>query len=342
MAETATIQKAAVRTTTVQNKKRLRDISLLLIFPILALMMPLITNGYMKFVLITAVINAVLVVGLNFIFGLTGQLHMGLAAFWGIGAYVFALGITRLGWNFWVGLLAATTAVSLVGFLLGFPTLRLKRFYLAITTIGFGEIVRLILLNWAKVTGGVFGVSAIPRPALGSLVLNDNTLYYYFTLVILAVLTLAARVIEDSKFGRAFRAIHDDELAAEAVGLNSTYLKILAFVLCGFYAGIGGGLYASLMNYISPEVFALDRSQLFVMMLVIGGMGSLPGAIMGTVLLTFLPEVLRFLQMWYLAIFGAIVIVLIVYRPTGLFGLIELLVEKIETLAIRRRRGAAA
>ncbi|MGE5509355.1 MAG: branched-chain amino acid ABC transporter permease [Chitinophagales bacterium] len=320
------------------QKKRINDFSLLAVFAVLVALYPLISNNYMKFVLMTAIINCVLVVGLHFIFGLTGQLHMGMAAFWGIGSYIFALSITKLGMPFWIAMGVAAVGVGLVGFLLGFPTLRLKGFYLAITTIGFGEIVRLILLNWSPVTGGVFGIAGLPRPAIGPLTFLQNQPYYYLCLGILAVLTLCARMIEGSKFGRALRAIHDDELAAEAIGINSTSLKILAFVLCGLFAGIGGGLYASLMQYISPEVYALERSQMLVMMLVIGGMGSLPGALMGTVLLTFLPEALRFLKLWYLAVYGAIVIVIIVYRPTGLYGLWELLVEAVARLFRRKEK----
>lgn len=320
------------------QKKRLNDFSLLAVFAVLVALYPLISNNYMKFVLMTAIINCILVVGLHFIFGLMGQLHMGMAAFWGIGSYLFGLAITKLGWGFWTAMGAAALGVGAVGFLIGFPTLRLKGFYLAITTIGFGEIVRLVLLNWSPVTGGVFGIAGLPRPEIGPLTFLQNQPFYYLCLAILAVGTLAARMIEGSKFGRAFRAIHDDELAAEAIGLNSTSLKILAFVLCGLYAGIGGGLYASLMQYISPEVYALERSQMLVMMLVIGGMGSLPGALMGTVLLTFLPEALRFLKLWYLAVYGAIVIVIIVYRPTGLYGFWELLVNAVTGLFRRKEK----
>ncbi|MGE5623459.1 MAG: branched-chain amino acid ABC transporter permease, partial [Methanocella sp.] len=199
------------------NRTRVRDFSLLGLLAILIALYPLIGNAYLKFVLMTAIINCILVVGLHFIFGLTGQLHMGMAAFWGIGSYVFALGITKLHWPFWPAVLAAAVGVGLVGFLLGFPTLRLKGFYLAITTIGFGEIVRLILLNWSPVTGGVFGIAGLPRPAIGSLSFLQNQPFYYLVLGLLAVLTLGARMIEDSKFGRALRAIHDDELAAEAI-----------------------------------------------------------------------------------------------------------------------------
>jgi len=310
----------------------LKDKTIIGIILVLAVLYPAISNSYMKFVLMTGIVNAILVVGLHFIFGLTGQLHMAMAAFWGVGSYAFALSITKLGWGFWPAVLAAAVTVGLLGVVLGFPTLRLKGFYLAITTIGFGEIVRLILLNWTPVTGGVFGVAGLPRPSIGPLQFGKNQPFYYLTLAILALLTLAARMIEHSKYGAALRAVHDDELAAEAVGLNPTQLKVLAFVLCGIYAGVGGALYASLMQYISPEVYAAERSQMLAMMLVIGGMGSLPGSIMGAVLLTFLPEVLRFLQQWYLAVYGAIVIVIIVYRPTGLWGIWVLATEWIGAL----------
>ncbi len=307
----------------------LQDKTLMGIIVLLAALYPLIANPYMRFVLTTGIINSILVIGLHFIFGLTGQLHMAMAAFWGVGSYAFALSITKLSWPFWLAVVAAIVAVGLLGFLLGFPTLRLKGFYLAITTIGFGEIVRLILLNWTPVTGGVFGVAGLPRPAIGPIRFGTSTSFYYLMIVVLGLLTLVARMIENSKYGSAFRAIHDDELAAAAVGLNPTRLKILAFVLCGMYAGVGGAMYASLMQYISPEVYALERSQMLAMMLVIGGMGSLPGSIMGAVLLTFLPEVLRFLQLSYLAVYGAIVIVIIVYRPTGLWGIWESVVSRL-------------
>lgn len=313
-----------------------KDKTLIGIIVVLAALYPVITNSYMKFVLITGVVNAILVVGMHFIFGLTGQLHLAMSAFWGVGSYAFALSITKMGWPFWPAVGFAAVLVGLLGLLLGFPTLRLKGFYLAITTIGFGEIVRLILLNWSPVTGGVFGIAGIPRPTIGPLRFGSNTSFYYLILVMLGLLTLAARMIEHSKYGAALRAVHDDELAAEAVGLNTTMLKVLAFVLCGIYAGIGGAMYASLMQDISPEVYTLERSQMLAMMLVIGGMGSLPGAIMGSVLLTFLPEVLRFLQQWYLAVYGAIVIVIIVYRPTGLWGAWEMLVQRLSAAFGRR------
>jgi len=316
----------------------LQDKTLIGIIVLLAALYPLITNSYMKFVLTTGIINSILVIGLHFIFGLTGQLHIAMAAFWGVGSYAFALSITKLHWPFWLAVVAAIVVVGLLGFLLGFPTLRLKGFYLAITTIGFGEIVRLILLNWTPVTGGVFGVAGLPRPSIGPLRFDSNMSFYYLMIVLLALLTLIARMIENSKYGSAFRAIHDDEIAAEAVGLNPTKLKILAFVLCGMYAGVGGAMYASLMQYISPEVYALERSQMLAMMLVIGGMGSLPGSIMGSVLLTFLPEVLRFLQQWYLAVYSAIVIVIIVYRPTGLWGIWESAIRRLARLLGRKEK----
>lgn len=305
------------------RSSKLRNVSLVVIFALLACAEPLIASRFYKFVLALAVINVIMVMGLHIIFGLTGQIFMGMAGFWGIGSYILALTTTRLGLGFWPGLVLSSLGVGLMGLVLGIPTLRLKGYYLSITTIGFGEITRFILMNWSPVTGGVFGVFNIPRPNFGSFVLTNDAHFYYFSLVLAAILAVIASILEDSKYGTAFKGVRDDELAADAIGIDSTGIKVMAFITCGLFVGIGAGLYSSLLTYISPEVFTLEESFRFVTMVLIGGIGSLPGAIVGAVLLTFLPEMLRFLQSWYLAIYGLIVLGIVIYQPAGIMGALQ-------------------
>ncbi|MGI6558821.1 MAG: ABC transporter permease subunit [Limnochordia bacterium] len=155
----------------------------------------------------------------------------------------------------------------------------------------------------------------IPRPHFGGFVLTNDAHFYYFSLALAAILAVVAAILEDSKYGTAFKGVRDDELAADAIGIDSTGIKVMAFVTCGLFVGIGAGLYSSLLTYISPEVFTLEESFRFVTMVLVGGIGFLPGAIVGAVVLTFLPEMLRFLQAWYLAIYGLIVLGIVIYQP---------------------------
>jgi len=310
------------------GNSRLRNICLVIIFVLLACAEPLITSRFYKFVLALAVINVVMVTGLHVIFGLTGQIFMGMAGFWGIGSYILALATTKMGLGFWPALILSSVGVGFMGVVLGIPTLRLKGYYLSITTIGFGEITRFILMNWSAVTGGVFGVFNIPRPHFGGFVLTNDAHFYYFSLALAAILAVVAAILEDSKYGTAFKGVRDDELAADAIGIDSTGIKVMAFVTCGLFVGIGAGLYSSLLTYISPEVFTLEESFRFVTMVLVGGIGFLPGAIVGAVVLTFLPEMLRFLQAWYLAIYGLIVLGIVIYQPGGIAGALQGFLER--------------
>ncbi|MGI6038147.1 MAG: branched-chain amino acid ABC transporter permease [Limnochordia bacterium] len=291
---------------------------------LLLLILPLLFGGsYHLFVLCMALINVMAVLGLNFIFGLAGQLHMGMAGFMAIAAYSMALSTTKINFTFWMGLLLAILLSGCAGLLLGIPTLRLKRYYLAITTIGFSEVVRYVLQNWMSFTGGVWGVAGIPRPSIFGFVFNNNLQFYYLLLAVAALLTVVALLVESSKFGRAFKAVHDDELATETMGINSTRVKILAFLLCAAYAGVAGSFFASFHAYISPEIFKQTYSFTFVCMLVIGGLGSIPGSVLGAILLTIGMEALRFLGEWYLVVYAALLIVTIVYSPQGLIGVLQ-------------------
>ncbi|MGI6038339.1 MAG: branched-chain amino acid ABC transporter permease [Limnochordia bacterium] len=304
-------------------RKQFANRILLLTFLLLLVLPFFINSSYHLFVLCTALINIMAVLGLNFIFGLAGQLHMGMAGFMGLAAYGLALSTTKLQIPFWPGLLVSILVCSCAGLLLGIPTLRLKTFYLAIMTIGFSEVVRYVLQNWMSFTGGVWGVAGIPRPVIFGFEFNSNQQFYYLLLGTAILLTIVAMLIESSKFGRAFKAVHDDELATEAMGINSTHVKILAFLLCAIYGAVAGSFFASFHAYISPEIFKQTLSFTFVCMLVIGGLGSITGSVVGAVLLTIGMEALRFLGEWYLVVYAALLIIIIVYSPRGLMGLLE-------------------
>lgn len=301
---------------------------LVVLFCLLAISPLFVRSSYPLFVLCLSIINGIAVIGLNFIFGLAGQLHLGLSSFLGIGAYALALSTTRAGLNFWAAMVLSVLVVSIFSLLLGIPTLRLKRYYLAIMTIGFGEITRSVLMNWSSFTGGVFGVQNIPRPALFGLRFTSNQAYYYLILCVAILLSVLAIRIERSKYGRAFKAVRDDELAAEVVGMDSTELKVLAFLCCGVYSAIAGSLYAGFQQYVSPELYTLAYSFSFVSMLVVGGLGSVPGAMLGAIVLTVLMELLRFLKQWYLVVYAATIILVIIYEPGGIIGLLNRLLDR--------------
>lgn len=275
-------------------------------------------------------ISLIVVLGLNFITGYCGQINFGQAAFWGIGAYVTALA-TMNGLNFWLALPLAAVATGLCSLVLGVPTLKLRAYYLAMATIAFGEIVQLVLVHWEPVTGGTSGLRGVPGVSIFGHALKGNVQHYYFLLAWCALaLTLAMR-LRASKLGRAMVALRDSEIAAEVAGVDTVKVKMLAFALSSIYAGVAGGLYASTVNYVSPDLFSNAQAVLFFTMLVVGGTGSAVGAVIGTVVLTALPEALRFLKEWYLVLYGVGVILMIVFVPDG-----------IASLGQRWRRPAAA
>jgi branched-chain amino acid transport system permease protein len=206
-------------------------------------------------------------------------------------------------------------AASLV---LGLPTLRLRTYYLAMTTIGFGEIVRLIIVHWEPVTGGTSGLRAIPGITVLGFGPQGQIQHYYLLLATLALATLVAARIRQSALGRAMIATKDSEIAAEQSGVDTTRTKLLAFMIGAVYAGLAGCLYASSIRFISPDSFSGVQAVLLMTMLIVGGMGSIAGCIVGAVGLTILPELLRFLGQWYLVLYGLGVIVVIVLLPGGL------------------------
>ncbi|HHV78479.1 MAG TPA: branched-chain amino acid ABC transporter permease [Firmicutes bacterium] len=269
-------------------------------------------SAYQQQILILTGINVISALGLSLISGFTGQLSLGHAGFFGVGAYISALLTTKAQLPFALALVVGAFSAGLAGLVVGFPTLRLKGDYLAIATLGFGEIMRVLALN-LKITGGPVGIRGIPHSTWPS------------TVILLAVLAyLLLKKLIDSHVGKTFIAVREDETAAEAMGLDTARVKISAFVIGAIYAGVAGGLYAHYIRYINPSILGFMKSIEILCMVVLGGMGSLPGTVAGTVILTVTPELLRsvspLISQYRQVIYGVLLIVLMLCRPQGLFG----------------------
>lgn len=265
-------------------------------------------------ILILSGINIIIVLGLNLITGVTGQLSLGHAAFVSIGAYSSSILMMSLGVPFGVALIAAFIIAGLVGGLFGIPILRLHGDYFAIATLGFCEVVRVIMMNMKATINGEsqrlsLSLSNIPQHISIPLIL---------ILVVLAVLFMIR--LEKSKFGLALRSIREDEIASQMMGINIARHKVLSFAIGSAFAGLGGALLASYITAISPNDFGFTRSIELLCMLVLGGMGSIVGVIAGTTILTAIPEVLRFASEYRMIMYGVVLIIMMVFRPKGLFG----------------------
>lgn len=267
-----------------------------------------------------ALVNALLVLSLNLVFGLAGQMSFGHAGFFAIGAYASAIVTVTLHQPFLVGVLAAIILGGAAGILVGAPTLRLKGHYLAFATLGFGEIVRLTILNWPSVTHGQDGVVGIPSPVLLGWQVRTVGQYYYLLLGAVLVAIVISRKIQYSRLGRALAAIREDELAAQVAGVDVASHKILAFTISAGVAGLAGALYAHLFSFISPDVFSMDVSISLVAMLMVGGAGTLGGSVIGALVLTLLPEWLRFSKAYYMILYGVGIVVMMIFLPDGAVG----------------------
>jgi branched-chain amino acid transport system permease protein len=282
-------------------------------------------------------IYVVLALGLNITVGFAGLLDLGYAAFFAIGAYTYAmLASPQFGLHlpFWILIFVAAALTAVFGLVLGAPTLRLRGDYLAIVTLGFGQIVPQVFQNLTKYTGGPNGISALDFPSFFGHSFGQNaTPYYYVTLAALACALLLANNLRDSRLGRAWMAIREDELAARHMGINTTAVKLAAFALGAAFAGVGGVLFAAKLSLVSPDLFGFQVSVLIVSMLVLGGMGNLGGVVVGAVLLalvntTLLPQINGVvngvlhtnldLTNYNFFIYGAILVTLMLFRPEGL------------------------
>lgn len=306
------------------DSKKRKYIGIVLLVLVGLLPLILAKNTYALRTSILVLIYIVLALSLNFVLGFAGQLSMGHSAFYAVGAYTTAILTVNYKVPFWIALLFSAIVAAAFGLLLGIPTLRLKGDYLAITTIGFGEILRLILINWTSFTRGPAGIPGIPSPKIFGYTISSNTGYFYI-LYILALLTIfISQRLLNSRLGRGLIAVRDDEVAAEAMGINPTFLKILAFVLGAAIAGLVGGIFASFIHYVNPDNFTYMESVVILTMVVLGGVGSIPGVIVGATVLTILPEALRGISTYRYAIYGILLALMMIVRPQGIISMASL------------------
>lgn len=294
--------------------------AVLLCLVLFLIIFPVFTNDYYRDVMTITGMYVVLALGLNLVVGQAGLLNLGYVAFYAIGAYTYAILSTFYGLSFWPGMALGALVAAGFAVLLGSPTLKLRGDYFAIVTLGLGEITRIVLNNWDTMTGGPNGLANISRPVIAGYTLHTTLDYYYLILAIVIITIFAMHRLISSRIGRAWIAIREDEVAAEAMGINTFRLKLLAFVLGSAWAGLTGVFFAAKMAFVSPESFTFFESVLILCMVVLGGMGSITGIILGAVLLIGLPEVFRDFQDYRMLAFGAALVLMMIFRPQGLLG----------------------
>jgi len=333
-------------------KSRLRWIIPLMI--VLAVVFPFFSNSYLLGVVILGLIYVLLGLGLNIVVGLAGLLDLGYVAFYAIGAYGLALGYQYLGLGFWTVLPLAAIAAGLAGCILGFPVLRLHGDYLAIVTLGFGEIIRLILNNWLSLTGGPNGMPAplptffglefgkrakdggVPFHEFFGIAYNPDVKYYFIYavlfLVVLAVLYIKHRLVK-MPVGRAWEALREDEIACRSMGLNHVLVKLSAFTIGASTAGLAGVFFATYQGFVNPTSFTFFESALILAIVVLGGMGSTIGVVIAAFVLTVAPELLRGFAEYRVLLFGILMVLMMIWRPRGLI--------RISRTGVTPRKGVA-
>ena len=293
----------------------------LIVISVFALVFPFIFSMYQTNIMITGLIYVMLGLGLNIVVGLAGLLDLGYVAFYAVGAYSYALLNHHFGIGFWAALPIGAGVGVLFGILLGFPVLRLRGDYLAIVTLGFGEIIRLILENWNEFSFGPSGIANIPRPSLFSiqLSLHNATIYLYYLMILLVLFTIfVVNRLQDSRIGRAWIALREDEVACEAMGVDRRKTKLTAFALGATWAGMAGVIFAAKTTFINPASFTIWESIIILCIVVLGGMGSIIGVIVGALILILLPEYLRAFSEYRMLIFGGMLVLMMVFRPGGI------------------------
>jgi branched-chain amino acid transport system permease protein len=272
-------------------------------------------------VLIMVAVYVILTQSLNLVMGLAGQLQLGHAAFFGIGAYISGLLMLNSAWSFWMTLPLAFLGASVIGLLVGLPSMRVSGDYLGIVTLGFGEITRLILTNWISLTHGPMGLPGIPAPTLFGLNFSSKLPFFYLATSLALFTWFTMNRLINSKVGLQLLAVRADEQCARVLGVNTGLVKVFAFSLSAAFAGLGGAFYGSYFSFISPDSFLFTDSLTVLCMLVVGGMGNLVGCTIGAVILGIAPEIFRFLGDYRILLYGLLITIMVIYKPSGIWGI---------------------
>ena len=317
--ETSTENKIGIGQRLLEDPKLNRPA--LCVVVLLALLMPWFSEMYQVTIWVFALIYVVLGLGLNITVGLAGLLDLGYVAFFGVGAYTYAILNTRFGLDFWLCLPIGGLTGALVGVILGFPILRLRGDYLAIVTLGFGSIAKIVYENWEGVFNGAKGIEKISRPGFFGIQMDIDaaTTFTYYLMLIMVVFTIfVTNRLKDSRIGRAWMALREDEIACVAMGVDMARTKLSAYALGAFWAGLVGVIFASQTTYINPASFDFMLSAIVLSMVVLGGMGSIVGVVIAALVLNLLPEYLRAFEDYRMLVFGAVMVIMMLFRPQGL------------------------
>ncbi len=312
-----------------KNKKY--SIPIVIFAAMCVVIFPFLFSAYQTNIMISALIYIMLGLGLNIVVGLAGLLVLGYAAFFAVGAYAYALLNVHFGIGFWTVLPVGAGLGALFGILLGLPVLRLRGDYLAIVTLAFGEIVRIVLENWNQFSFGPSGIAKIPRPSFFGvhMSMNESTIYVYYIMIILCIITIIAiKRLRDSRIGRAWMALREDEVACQAMGIDRTKTKLSAFALGSTWAGMAGVVFAAKTTFINPSSFTIWESIVILCIVVLGGMGSIIGVILGALVLILVPEYLRAFSEYRMLAFGIMLVVMMIFRPNGIISSVRRVYHK--------------
>jgi branched-chain amino acid transport system permease protein len=292
--------------------------SVLALMAVILVYLPLSSSLFTQEIMTNMFFYVVVCLGLNIIVGFAGLLHLGYAAFFAVGAYVTGIMSATYGINFWVTLPFSIVAAIIAGLAIGAPTLRLRGDYLAIVTLGFGEIIRFTVRN-IGITGGAVGLIGIERPVFFGIVLNQISHFYYMFFILALLAIFVSYRLHDSRLGRAWQYIREDEDAAAAMGINVVSTRLSAFIIGSCFGALAGSFFAVKMTAISPDSFMFIHSVMILLAVVLGGMGKIPGVVLGAIIVTLFPEISRDIGQYRLIIFAIILLVLMIYRPQGIW-----------------------
>lgn len=298
--------------------------NIILVIAALLLALPFFMSSYHQMRLLTTLgIYLIITMGLNLLLGYTGLVSIGQAGIYGIAGYTSGLLMVKAGFGFWTAALVTLLVGAVAGLLIGVITLKLNHAYLAIVTLGMALMVQTVALNWRSLTGGFEGLQPIPKPELFGYVIRNQTYLLFGVLAIDIAVYLLLRNLLRSKFGRSLRAVRDDSIAASMMGINVRNIRLMSFTISSVLASLAGALYAGIYGGLFPDYFSMDLSVLFLCMVVLGGMGTQAGPIIGAVFITYGLEWLSFLGEGQMLVYGILIVTVCVLKPAGIFGLFE-------------------